>query len=46
MTLSMPLPGRNNPHVKMVGLLGRFARGRFGNVAPCGIVVTFRRSTA
>ena len=45
MTLSMPFPGRNMPHVKMVGLLGRFTRGVLGTVAPCGIVVTLRRST-
>ena len=46
MTRSMPFPGPSKPHVKRVGLLGRFRAGPLGTVAPCGIVVTLRRSTS
>ena len=44
-TRSMPLPGPSRPHVRMVGLLGRFTGGSVGTIAPCGIVMTLRRST-
>ena len=40
----MPLPGPSRPQVNRVGRLGRFAEGFVGTVAPCGIVVTLRRS--
>ena len=47
MTRSMPLPGPSRPQVSSVGLTEPPRRGALGGtVAPCGMVVTFRGSTA